>query len=122
MKRGNMNLIKKEFMAFCAVLLAIICLSGCGGKYTLVAGREDMTEADYLKAKEECIQITDGAGYSNRFRYVPGVAPKDAPRTNVSSRYAECMESKEFVCLNCKRSFQAQPKRFQPNRFNQKKL
>jgi hypothetical protein len=117
-----MNLVKKELMAFCVVLLAIICLSGCGGKYALVAGREDMTEADYLKAKEECIQITNGAGYSNRFRYVPGVAPKDAPRTNVSSRYAECMESKEFVCLNCKRSFQAQPKQFQSRQVQPKQI
>ena len=106
-----MNLITKGFMAFCVIAIAIISLSGCGtGKYTLVAGQPEMTDADYLKAKNECIQITNGESYSNKFRLVPGVAPKDAPRTNVNSRYARCMESKGFVCLNCRRSFQAQPK------------
>ena len=107
---GSMNLKPKGIIAFCIMLMSIISLSGCSGKYMLVFGRADMTDDDYLKAKEECIQLTNGASYSKRFRFVPGVAPKDAPRTNVSSAYASCMEAKGFVCLNCNRSFYAQPK------------
>ena len=100
-----MNLVIRTVMACCvAAALTVIGLSACStGKYVLVAGREDMTEADYLKAKEECIQLTNGASYSNRFGFVPGVAPKDAPRANISSRYAQCMVAKGLVCLNCEK-------------------
>jgi hypothetical protein len=105
-----MYLNTKGFIVFCVIVVSIISLSGCSGKYLLVDGRTNMTESDYLKAKEECIQLTNATSYSNRFRYVPGVAPKDAPRTNVSSHYASCMEEKGFVCLNCIRNFYAQPK------------
>ena len=103
-----MNLKRRGFIACCVIVASVIGLSGCGsGKYVLVAGRADMTDGDYLKAKEECILLTNGESYSKRFRFVPGVAPQDAPRTNVSSRYAQCMEAKGLVCLNCKRFFQA---------------
>lgn len=105
-----MDLGTRGLVLFCVIMAAVIGLAGCGAKYLLVAGQSDMTETEYQKAKEECIQLTNGASYSNRFKYVPGVAPKDAPRTNVSTRYASCMESKGFVCLNCRRTFYAQPK------------
>ena len=107
-----MNLKTRVFIVCCIVTASIIGLSGCGGgaKYALVAGRADLTDSDYLKAKDECILLTDGASYSKKFTYTPGVAPKDAPRTNVSSRYAQCMEAKGFVCLNCRRFFRAQPR------------
>jgi len=50
------------------VLLAIICLWGCGGKYTLVACREDMTEADYLKATWLEIKVDDPAHWKARLQ------------------------------------------------------
>ena len=109
-----MSSFMKGIAVSCAFVVAIIGLSGCGtGKYKLVAGSESLTEADYFKAKNECIRMTGGESYSKKFALVPGVAPEDAPRTNVNTRYARCMESMGFVCLNCQRSFDAQPKRTQ---------
>jgi hypothetical protein len=110
-RRKTLNLKKKGFIAFCVIVISMIGLSGCSGKYLLVLGREDMTEGDYLKAKEACIQLTNGASYSKRFRFAPIVAPKDAPRTNVYSSYAQCMEAKGLVCINCERQkpFAVQP-------------
>jgi hypothetical protein len=68
-----------------------------------------MTANDYVRAKSVCIEATNDAKYSEKFRYTPGVAPKDAPRTSARSAYAACMEAKGFVCLNCKRAYRLQP-------------
>src|SRR5512133_3081445 len=102
----------REVLLGCALLTVTIALSGCGAgaKYVLVAGKPGMTDSEYASARDYCITMTDGASYSQKFRFMPGqVAPPDAPRTHVGSRYAACMESKGYVCLNCRRSFQSIP-------------
>ncbi len=90
----------------CLAALMVLALSGCSGKYLLVADKEGVTEQDYERISEHCSTMTNAGGYVNRFRFVPErIAPKSAPRTYNTSSYGACMEAEGFVCMNCRRGY-----------------